>query len=229
MINLFLGVDRYEFVAGWVAAHSAMRKCSVPIRITPLYKHNLSSFMNRDRDPLQSTDFAFSRFLVPRLSDYEGISIFMDADVVVTCDLLELVDYAIRDPSKAVWCVKHNYTPKNVEKFLHQKQSRYEKKNWSSVMVFRNDLCRELTTDVINTQSGLYLHQFKWLDSDELIGELPLEYNWLVGEYANNVMAKIYHWTNGTPCFEDYENCDYAHLWHAEKDDMNSCIQEIQP
>ena len=34
--------------------------------------------------------------------------------------------------------------------------------------------CNELT-DYVNSATGLQLHQFKWLESDELIGDLLLE------------------------------------------------------
>src|SRR5690349_24044269 len=45
--------------------------------------------------------------------------------------------------------------------------------------------------------TGLELHQFKWLESENEIGELPLEWNWLVGEYPFHESAKIVHFTRG--------------------------------
>lgn len=227
MIKLFIGYDRYETVAYHVAAHSALTRCSLPISIVPLYKNSLKHILWRERDPLQSTDFAFSRFLVPYLSDFKGISIFMDCDVLIKCDLQELYDIYTEDPHRVIWCVKHDYVPKGETKFLGQTQTKYPMKNWSSIMIFNNHLCTNLTPDFVNASSGLDLHQFKWVDHINLIGSIPLTYNWLVGEYPHNDSAKILHYTQGTPCFDDYFSCDHAGEWWNEKIAMNSCVQHI--
>ena len=42
-------------------------------------------------------------------------------------------------------------------------------------MLMNCNKCNELTPDYVNSATGLQLHQFKWLESDELIGDLPLE------------------------------------------------------
>ena len=63
--------------------------------------------------------------------------------------------------------------------------------------------------------SGLDLHRFRWIE-DEAIGELPLEWNWLVGEYSYRPDAKVVHYTLGGPYFEEYRDCDYAAEWFAE-------------
>ena len=55
-------------------------------------------------------------------------------------------------------------------KFLGEPQSKYEKKNWSSVILFNNARCTALTPEYVSTASGLELHQFKWLDGDEQHG-----------------------------------------------------------
>ena len=69
--------------------------------------------------------------------------------------------------------VKHDHVPKETTKFLGQPQSKYEKKNWSSVMLFNNEKCQALTADYVNTATGLELHRFQWLESDDLIGDIP--------------------------------------------------------
>lgn len=227
MLKIFVGVDRYEMVAFHVAAHSIMRHSKIPVSITPLYKHNLREILWRERDPLQSTDFAFSRFLVPYLSDYEGLSVFMDCDVLVKCCVSDFYRIRDSDPYSAVWCVKHDYEPAGMTKFLGQEQTKYPMKNWSSVMMFNNNMCRLLTPDYVNTRPGLDLHQLKWVDHDNLIGEIPREYNWLVGEYHHNDQAKILHYTQGTPCFNNYNLCDHADEWHQEREKMNGCVQKI--
>jgi hypothetical protein len=159
-----------------------------------------------------STEFSFSRFLTPWLSDYEGISVFMDCDMLVRCDIAELLDFV---GGHDVYCVKHKYQPITKTKFLHQVQSVYPRKNWSSLMIFNNARCTKLTPEVVNDESGAYLHQMQWADS---VGEIPVAYNHLVGEYAPNPNAKIVHFTLGAPCFEGYEDQEHSSEWHRERE-----------
>jgi len=119
----------------------------------------------------------------------------------------------LKDETKAVLVCKHDYIPKEEVKFLGQTQTKYEKKNWSSVMLFNNQKCLSLTEDYVNSATGLQLHQFKWLESEDLIGSLPLEWNWLVGEYPTNKNAKNLHYTLGGPYFSDYQDTDNASDW----------------
>ena len=214
MIRCFIGYDSNETVAYHVLAHSILRHASVPVSVTPLKLSQLP--MTRERTPTQSTEFSFSRFLVPWLCGYDGQAIFMDCDMLCRVDIAGLNG----ESRKAVSVVKHDYQPRPEDKFLGQRQSIYAKKNWSSVMVFDNNLCRALTPEYVNSASGLELHQFKWLPSDAWIGALTPEWNHLVSEYAPNPTAKIAHFTRGTPCFAKYSECEFSDEWYAEKDRM---------
>jgi len=130
-------------------------------------------------------------------------------------DVAEL--WSLRDDRYSVMCVKHDYRPVEDTKFLGQIQTKYEKKNWSSVMLFNNAKCTTLTPQVVESESGLYLHQFKWLSSDSEIGELPNAWNYLVGEPVPRPSEpKLVHYTLGGPYFEKYATCDYAEEWRAE-------------
>lgn len=211
MLRVFIGYDPNETIAFHVAAHSIMRHASVPVSITPLMLDQLP--LTRKRDPHQSTEFSYSRFLVPWLCNYEGMAVFMDCDVLVRADISTL-DY---DINAAVSVVKHDYIPKTEDKFLDHKQSLYQKKNWSSVMVFNNQKCTSLTARYVNTATGMELHQFKWADS---IGEINPDWNHLVGEYEPNPNAKLVHFTLGTPCFKKYAHCEFADEWYAERDQL---------
>ena len=211
MIRVFIGYDPNETVAYHVLAHSIMRHASVPVSITPLKLSQLP--ITRVRDPRQSTEFSFSRFLVPWLCEFKGTAIFMDCDMLVRADIAELVG----ERGKSVSVVKHAYQPRPEDKFLGNKQTIYDKKNWSSVMVFDCAGCAALTPQYVNTASGLELHQFKWLGGDYLIGSLAPEWNHLVGEYAPNRDARLVHFTLGTPCFAKYSHCEYAEEWHEER------------
>ncbi|MCC6532788.1 MAG: glycosyltransferase [Burkholderiales bacterium] len=223
MIRVFLGFDPREAVAYNVLAHSIQARASCPVAIVPLALSQLRGVLSRERHPLQSTDFSFSRFLTPYLSDFAGWSIFMDCDMLVLDDVATL--YALRDERYAVMVVKHEHTPRERVKFLDQPQSAYEKKNWSSVMLFNNARCRSLTPEYVNTASGLELHQFKWLPDDALIGELPHAWNHLVGYDPPRPGRSLVHYTLGGPYFDEYRDCEYAGEWFAERDRMLHATQ----
>lgn len=209
MKKIFIGYDRRIPIASQVAAHSIIRRASMPVSITFLNLTNLGELYTREINPLQSTEFSFSRFLVPYLCGYEGTALFMDNDMILQADIVELFNLA--DPSKAVQVVKHDHQPQEEVKFMGAVQTKYEKKNWSSVMLFNNTLCHALTPEYVNTATGLELHQFKWLESDELIGELPKEWNYLVGydEYTEPA-PKLIHYTEGAPFYEKYRQTQFA-------------------
>lgn len=226
MIRVFIGYDPHEAVAFNVLAHSINVRSSRPVSITPLMLSQLGPLMWRERHSLQSTDFSFSRFLTPYLCGFEGKAIFLDCDMLVLDDIAKLWDLA--DDRYAVQVVKHQHVPQEEIKFLNQPQTRYEKKNWSSVMLFNNARCTALTPEYVNTATGMALHQFHWLGDDALIGELPHRWNHLV-DYDPPVPAEELsnlHYTIGGPYFDKYLDCGYADLWLRERDRMLYATQK---
>jgi lipopolysaccharide biosynthesis glycosyltransferase len=175
----------------------------------------LESVFHREKNALQSTEFSFSRFLTPWLCGYQGWAVFMDCDMLVLDDIAKL--WALRDERYAVQVVKHVHVPKEEVKFLGAVQTKYEKKNWSSVMLMNCARCTPLTPDYVNRASGLELHQFKWLEGDPLIGELPRAWNHLVGYDAPRRDASLVHYTIGGPYFKEYADCEYAAEWWEER------------
>ena len=218
MINVFIGYDNKERVAYNVLSHSIIQNSTKPVAITPIALNNLKDDFVRERNNLSSTEFSFSRFMIPHLMNYQGWALFMDCDMLMFEDIAEL--WRMRDDSKAIQVCKHDYTPKESKKFLGQVQTKYEKKNWSSFMLMNCKKCTTLTPDYVNKASGLELHQFKWLEGDHLIGDLPLEWNWLVGEYEHKDDVKNIHYTKGGPWFEEYKNCDYSQDWFNYYNDL---------
>jgi len=219
MIRVFIGYDDNESVAYHVLAHSILRHSSRPVSIIPLVKRHMSDFYQRERSTIESTDFSFTRFLVPYLSGYAGWSIFMDCDMLMTTGIEEL--FELRNDDYAVMCVQHDYVAGDDVKFLGAVQTKYEKKNWSSVMMFNNSRCTKLTPELVAKESGLYLHQFKWLPDDSLVGALPQTWNYLVGEMSMVGTPKLIHFTLGGPYFDAYHDCEHADLWFAEQRLMN--------
>ena len=222
MLSIYIGYDPRESVAFYTLAHSILRRSSIPISVTPLMQSQLKPVYRRPRGPTESTEFSMTRFLVPNLSGYAGWSVFMDCDMLCRVDIAALQDEIRTQADKAVLVCKHDYVPKTERKFLGQVQTKYARKNWSSLMIFNNERCRSLSVDYVNSASGLELHRFSWID-DAAIGELALEWNWLVGEYEYNARAKIVHFTIGGPYFEPYRDCDYAPEWFAEFESMRQC------
>lgn len=220
-LKVYIGYDPREAVTWHVLAHSIMARSSGPVQITPINLSNLKGIYTRARHPGQSTDFTFARFLTPWLAG-PGVSIFLDSDMLCLTDIWELECLARENPYCDVLAVKHDYSPKQGNKFLNQPQSNYPCKNWSSVMVFNGHRAavRKLTPEYVNKAEPMDLHQFKWATD---VGELPLEYNHLVGEYKPNPHAKIVHYTLGAPCFRKYQACEYAAEWFEELGRMTHC------
>ena len=211
MINIFIGYDEGEKIAYSVLSESIRQHSSEPVSITPLDLSTLRNHFQRKKQSNQSTDFAFSRFMVPYLCRYQGWAIFMDCDMLLRTDINEL--WKLKDEDYAVMCVKHDYEPKQDVKFRGAKNEKFPKKNWSSLMLMNNAKCKLLTPEYVRTASGLELHQFKWLESERDIGAIPKTWNWLVGEYEYNPLANNVHFTLGGPYFYDYVNCDYSKEW----------------
>jgi hypothetical protein len=218
VIRVFIGFDPREAVAFNVLSYSIQRRSSVPVAIAPLALAQLRGVLTRERHPLQSTDFSFSRFLAPLLSGFEGWSLFIDCDMLMLDDVARL--WALRDERFAVQVVKHDHRPREQRKFLGEPQTAYDKKNWSSVMLFNNARCRVLTADYVNAAPGLDLHQFRWLDGDDEIGGLPSRWNHLVGYDPPRPDAALAHFTLGGPYFAPFAGCEYADAWRAERDAM---------
>ena len=218
LLDIYIGYDPKEAVAFHVLQHSIMERTSIPVRIIPLVQRTLrdTGAYTRERGPTESTEFSMTRFLCPYMSGYKGISVFMDCDMLCLTDMADVLIETYRSPVDwAVRVCKHDYAPKPGVKFLGNVQTVYPRKNWSSFMVFNNSACRDLTPEYISTASGLDLHRFNWT-TDDKIGDLPLEWNWLVGEYAQNDLARIFHYTLGGPYFDEYRDCDHADLWFRE-------------
>lgn len=162
-------------------------------------------------DAPMSTEFALSRFLVPILAR-EGWAMFCDCDMLARAPLHELFDHANDD--YAVMCVKHEQSSKATRKMDGQVQTSYSRKNWSSVMLFNCDhpSNQKLTLGLVNSAKGLDLHNFCWLEDHE-IGEIPAEWNHLVGIDEPNPDAKMAHFTLGIPRMKGYQDCEFAAEW----------------
>jgi hypothetical protein len=227
MLNfrIFIGFDNREPIGYHVLSHSILENSSIPVTITPIKLENLKRFYKRKKTIKDSTDFSISRFLTPYLSNFKGYSLFVDCDFIIRADIIDLIKIIKKNPNKAVWCVKHkNYIPKEKVKFLNEKQLAYNKKNWSSFVIYNNKYCKKLTPAFIENANGLYLHQFRWT-KDSLIGSLPKEWNVLIGEQKVPKNFKALHYTKGGPYFKKYRNCEQAKFWFLNKKEMEAGLE----
>ncbi|MEY4331389.1 MAG: hypothetical protein RLZZ196_127 [Bacteroidota bacterium] len=218
-MKVFVGWDSREDIAYQVCRHSIVSRQS-SADVVPLKQKDLRSkeIYWRPIDPLASTEFTFTRFLVPHLMNYKGWAVFCDCDIIFVEDIKELFDQA--DDQYAVMVVKHDYKPKSTVKMDGKEQFQYPRKNWSSVILWNcaHPQNKELTPKLVNEKSGQYLHRFEWL-KDNQIGELKCEWNWLVGWHKEpeDGKPKAIHYTEGGPWFPNYVKCEYGANWILEK------------
>ena len=214
-MKVFVGYDIREDIAYQVCEYSIL-KHQPDVEVIALKQKELreSKIYTRDIDPLSSTEFTFTRFLVPYLSDYKGWAVFVDCDFVFVDDVKKLFDHA--DDRYAVMVVKHDYTPTEGIKMDGCKQLPYPRKNWSSTILWNcaHPSNAQVNLEMVNSQTGQFLHRFQWLKDDE-IGELKPEWNWLVGWYEEprDGVPKALHYTEGGPWFKEYRRCQYHKTW----------------
>jgi lipopolysaccharide biosynthesis glycosyltransferase len=219
-LKVYVGYDSREDIAWQVCRFSLLRHATSNVEIYPLKQPNLRALGLYTRAPDKaSTEFSLTRFLTPYLAAHDGWTIFVDCDFLFTADIATVLKE--RDRSKAVYVVKHDYVPANAVKMDGRAQTSYPRKNWSSFMLFNNahPAVNKLTPDVVNRESPAFLQRFNWVGSDDLIGELPVTWNFLEGEYPRPERTPhAIHFTNGGPWFPNKQDVDYADLWRAERD-----------
>lgn len=228
----FIGFDEREADAFHVARASLLKHARIPLCVQPLTldglrraglyhrsysQHGAQRYDLGDGKPF-STDFSFSRFLVPALCQYEGSAGFCDVDFLFRADISELLACVDTDAkNRAVWCVQHDYRPAGGLKMDGQIQEAYERKNWSSLMVFNcadPEVRENLRPGQINERAGNWLHGFRWCQTWK-IGALPEAWNWLEGHSSPEIEPKAVHYTRGIPTMAGYENMPYSEEWFS--------------
>ena len=221
-IPVFVGYDPREAIAYHTCVNSIIRNASAPVAIVPVALNLFQEYQETHTDG--SNHFIYTRFLIPYLMDFQGRAIFIDGDMIVRGDIVEL--YNMMDMYSDVAVVKHDYKTKMKEKYLGAPNEDYPRKNWSSVIIWNCNSFpnRQLTPNFVQKQPGSFLHRFTWLD-DKRIQSLPPEWNWLPDEYGPNPDAKLLHYTLGTPCFHEFANTPEAEDWHCERLLTDYCQQ----
>lgn len=191
-MRVFIGYDPRQPVAYNVLQHSIIKRSSKPVQITPLVLSQL---------PLKRrglTEFTFSRFMVPYLCGYEGVGLFLDADMLCLDDISGLFDLARQD----------------FDVMVVKNKLRFE---WGSLMLFNNARCKILTPEFVETTpTPLAL---KWGTA----GDLPSEWNHCIG-YDEPQKAKLVHFTKGIPVWPETKGCEYTEEWWEDFKSTNSTV-----
>lgn len=235
VLNVYVGFDTrnygqqlaYEGCCRSILAKVDTSKYDVKIRQLNLKELQDEGLFYRDFDPLASTEFTYTRFLVPYLNNYEGTALFCDSDFIWDCCISEA--FSFLKPEEAVACVQHDYTPGHTMKMDGRAQTVYPRKNWSSLMVFNceHPSTQQLTIEAVNTESPAWLHRMLWA-KDEEIGNIPYQYNYLVDNYHTDD-AKVYHYTDGGPWHPGYEKVQYGDKWrqYMTQDELDKLQVEL--
>jgi len=229
IFNVYIGYDAREDIAAQVCKHSILTRTDqqCPPNVFFLRSHDYPEF-TRPKEPTQSTDFTYTRFMIPFINKYEGFSVFCDCDFLFQADIVDLINSI--DPKYAVSVVKHPaYLPHTRLKMDGVEQHLMRRKNWASLIVFNNKhpSNRKLTIEYINMVTpGRLLHQFDWLWNDE-IGSLSLEWN-VLDDYYLLENPKAIHYTDGGPWFENYQyqQTMYSDRWRKELHDFRNSTKK---
>ncbi len=205
-MKIFIGYDSTEPIAWDICRYSIQRNslfgASDIYRLT-----GAPGGWRRSAPSGQSTEFTYSRFLVPYLSGYEGVSLFVDCDFLFLDDIETLQGYLQTAP---IACCQHpDYVPHSTNKMDGRAQVAYPRKNWSSLMLFDNAKCRMLTPEYVASASPQELHRMEWASE---IDSIPLEWNTLEG-YYHFEQPKAIHYTDGGPWHNTYRPSRYTQLW----------------
>ncbi len=212
MFRIFIGFDSRFPEPADVLRYSLLKHASIPLDIRYLKLNELD--LQRPHDPLQSTEFTYTRFLVPFLCQFQGTALFLDNDMLCLGDVRQIAELDMTNLALRV--VQHDYHPTNTVKMYGCAQTSYPRKNWSSMMLMNCARLTLWTKHVVETQTGAYLHRFQDI-ADELVGELPKTWNTL--DWMDD-RTQLIHYTNGGPWFEDYRNHPHAGIWYRYRDEM---------
>ena len=222
-----MGWDSREPEAYDVCAYSLLRHATKELDVRPIQQSALrqARLYWRDADPLASTEFTYTRFLVPAMAKYNGWALYCDSDFLWTADVAELFELC-QDQDKALYCVQHDHKPPESIKMDGRVQTVYPRKNWSSMMMFNcgHPSTRGLTPEVVNRETGAYLHRMQWAKDDE-IGAVDQTWNWLEGHSpAGTSPPNVIHYTRGGPWFPNWRHVQYADLWLDELNSMSKSL-----
>ncbi len=207
-----------DFWVGYTPGREiANRKCRQSLEQFGVATHDVPHYWV----PKTNNPFARTRYLVP-LIDYKPENkwvAFVDDDFLFFRNPLSL--YKTLDDNKMLYVAKHpEYVSVTTikmagkEKLKGWRNVNYPRKNWSSLMIFNKEKFPLTTKEIFHSPMS-YLHQLEWTGSEENIGSIPLEWNWLVGEEhcPDQEDINAAHFTLGGPWYEKWPASIYDKPW----------------
>ena len=207
-----------DFWVGYTPGREiANRKCRQSLEQFGVVTHDVPHYWV----PKTNNPFARTRYLVP-LIDYKPDNkwvAFVDDDFLFFRNPLSL--YKTLDDNKMLYVAKHpEYVSVTTikmagkEKLKGWRNVNYPRKNWSSLMIFNKEKFPLTTKEIFHSPMS-YLHQLEWAGSEENIGSIPLEWNWLVGEEhcPDQEDINAAHFTLGGPWYEKWPASIYDKPW----------------
>ncbi len=226
-MRVYIGSDPRELAAVEVAQHTLKQVSGLDAELLDADRLRDAGLLWRISDHRgqhydlvsnapKSTSFSTSRFLTPLLCQSRW-ALFTDSDVVFLRDPREMLDEI--EPGKAVYVVKHDYTPTSQWKMDSQVQTVYPHKNESSVALYdtTHSANRRLSLHDVNTRPGRDLHRWFWLNDVE-IGALDPCWNWLVDEEPRPERLAIAHLTLGGKWLPGWKGGSFDAEWLAARD-----------
>lgn len=224
ILRIWIGWDSRFPIVSDVLAYSLRKYGNYNFDIKFIKKYDIirAGFKIKN-DPKATTEFTYTRFLVPYIATGmgDGWSLFMDNDMLCYENITNIIQELIETAEKKILFVrKHDYQPANTTKMYGCEQTSYPRKNWSSMMLMNNfEMFKRWQLKVVQQCDGARLHQFKDIP-DELIGDLPEGLNDLTHKTDK---TKILHFTEGGPWFEQYKDCPHAEDWLNTLKEMQEC------
>lgn len=223
LLPVFIGYDSREPEAYEVAKVSLLRHTSLPVHVQMLderalrhaglyrrtwHSEGAQKIDDTDGKPF-STEFSFTRFLIPALCQWHGYALFVDSDWLFRADIKKLTRNINAD--YAVSVCKQDYVPKCDTKMDGQAQQKYFRKNWSSFMLFNcgHPSNRFLTVEAVNEEPGSWLHSISWVPDNE-IGDIDHKWNWIDGTTKGEALGA--HFTLGGPWFPHLRNANQPYF-----------------
>jgi hypothetical protein len=211
-IRVFVGTDRSQALAVRILEHSIKRHTTAHVEVIPM--QDLPVPKPRDPRNGQRTGFSYSRFCIPALAGFQGKAIYLDADMLVFGDILEL------------WNL-----PMEGAKVLIQREVKFgdittakpgaprKRSNQSAVMVL--DCARldwSIEKIVADMDNGLYnyeqlMYEMCILDTADIRATVPFEWNSL--EHHDST-TRLLHYTDMYTQPWIFTGNKFGHLWFDE-------------
>jgi len=212
VIYVYVGADRSQQAAIKVLEYSIKRHTTARVEIIPMIDLDVP----KPKDPrnAQRTGFSYSRFCIPKLAGYSGKAIYMDADMQVFKDILELWDLPFNGAKVLIQqqvkhldvsMIKDNAPAKRIKQCAVMLLD-CERLNWDIVSII-NDM------DKSRYDYEQLMYEMCILSEDEIGYTIPFEWNSL--EYFDEDTCLIHYTDMGTQPWVSTRN-PLGEIWFKE-------------